>query len=223
MTLIETMIVVVLIALLTGTLMFGSGVLGGANRRAAASLVVAGVRKGLAHANATGKPVRLAIHINEGRLVLEEASSTKVLRRDPNHEEKKDFDLGASILADAEAAAEAILSGGGGPKVSFSAVDVLGQDGDSPGRDLGSGIKVALVRTQNDPEPLTQGTAYLHFWPGGVTERAVIQVMKRGDDSDEGLTVEVSALTGRATIKRGLIDLPDAVFDEDEEFSEREP
>lgn len=223
MTLIEIMIVVFLIAVLTGTLLFGSGMFTGANRRAAASLVVAGVRKGLAHANTTGKPVRLAMNLDSGRLILEESSSSEALRADPNAEleEETPLDPGAALLADAEAMAEQILSGAPGTSNSFTPVDLLGSDGETPGRDLGSGIRVIKVQTEHDDEATDSGTAYIYFWPGGVTERAIVQIVQRSDDLDEGLTVVVSPLTGRADIKRGRIELPEELFD-DEDYSERD-
>ena len=80
MTLIEILIVISLMALLAGTVMFGSGMMGGAEQRAAAQLVVNGVRKGMARANTTGKPVRLVIDFETKSLVLEESSSTLALR-----------------------------------------------------------------------------------------------------------------------------------------------
>lgn len=223
MTLIEIMIVVFLIAVLTGTLLFGSGMFTGANRRAAASLVVAGVRKGLAHANTTGKPVRLAMNLDSGRLILEESSSSEALRADPNAEveEEVPVDPGAALLADAEAMAEQILSGAPGTSNSFTPVDLLGSDGETPGRDIGSGIRFVKVQTEHDDEATENGTAYIYFWPGGVTERAIVQVVQRSDDLDEGLTVVVSPLTGRAEIKRGRIELPEELFD-DEDYSERD-
>ncbi len=224
MTLIEIMIVVFLIAVLTGTLLFGSGMFTGANRRAAASLVVAGVRKGLAHANTTGKPVRLAMNIDSGRLILEESSSSEALRADPNAEdvdEDEPLDSGAALLADAEAVAEQILSGAPGTSTSFTPVDLLGSDGDAPGREVGSGIRFVKVQTEHDDEASESGTAYIYFWPGGVTERAIVQIAERSNELDEGLTVVVSPLTGRADIKRGRIELPEELFD-DEDYSERD-
>jgi general secretion pathway protein H len=222
MTLIEIMIVVGLMALLTATLILGSGVLLGANRRAAATLVVAGVRKGIAHANTTGKPVRLVLDMENERVILEESGSSLMLRKSDEEEEmelEEAQDAGDRLFADAEALADSILSGAGSSGDRFSAIDALGQDGDSPGRDLGSGIHFVKVQTEHDEKPIEDGQAYILFWPGGLTERAVVQIAQKGDD--EGLTVVVSPLTGRAVIERGLVDLPEEVFDA-EEFSERD-
>jgi general secretion pathway protein H len=75
------------------------------------------------------------------------------------------------------------------------------------------------VQTEHDEEGVTEGVAYIHFWPGGVTERAIVQIARAGDD--EGVTVVVSPLTGRAQIERGFVELPEDLL-EGEEYSERE-
>lgn len=220
MTLIEIMIVVGLMGLLMATLILGSGALLGANRRAAATLIVAGVRKGIAHANTTGKPARLVLDMENERLILEESGSSLVLRKSDEEEEiEAEKDAGDELLADAEAMADAILAGSASSGDGFSPIDALGQDGDAPGRDLGSGVEFVKIQTEHDEKPIEDGQAYIHFWPGGLTERAVVQIGRKGDD--DGLTVVVSPLTGRAVIERGYVDLPEEVFDA-EEYSERD-
>lgn len=222
MTLIEIIIVLALMALLMGTLVLGSGALIGANRRAAATLIVSGVRKGLAHANTTGKPVRLRMDLEANRVILEESSSRQVLRKTDEQEEAEEAekaDAGEALLAEVEAMAESLLSGAstGGP--SFSPIESLGQDGDAPGRELGGKIRFVRVQTEHDQEPIEDGDAFLYFWPGGQTERAVIQIAQVGDD--DGMTVVVSPLTGRADIQKGFVSLPEEVLD-GEEYSEAE-
>jgi general secretion pathway protein H len=213
MSLIEILIVLALIALVTGAMLSGTGLLGSAEQRAAASLMVSAVRKGLAVANATGKPTRLAIDLETSRVVLEQSSSVLAVRSAPLTGEK----LVQSAEAEALAEGEEITSGMRKHRPSFLPVEALGQDGDLPGRFLGRNVKVGLVHTEHDEEPVTEGQAYLYFWPGGVTERAVVQLAQ---GTHEGLTVTVSPLTGRARIERGKVPLPEGRFGED--FSERE-
>ena len=67
---------------------------------------------------------------------------------------------------------------------------------------------------EHDDEPRTSGKAYLYFFPGGSTERAAVQLKRKGDDT--GLTVTVSGLTGRAKVERGHVDLPPPRTDVDE-------
>jgi general secretion pathway protein H len=94
----------------------------------------------------------------------------------------------------------------------------FGADGEGSERELGTGIRFLQVQTEHDLEPRTEGQAYLYFWPGGGTERAAIQIGRQGDTT--GLTVLVSALTGRARLQRGRVELEEGRRDLD--FQERE-
>jgi general secretion pathway protein H len=80
----------------------------------------------------------------------------------------------------------------------------LGAHAEADGRELGAGIRYLGVHTEHDDQIRTKGRAYLYFWPGGGTERAVIQ-LARGDD--DVLSVLVSPLSGRAKVQRGKIEL----------------
>jgi len=215
-TLVEVLIVVVLIALLAGGVIFGSGMLGSSKLRSAATLVATAVRAGIARANSTGRPTRLALDLEGERVTLEEATSSRMLR------EKSKPAGGAQVATEAEQAAKAeserILDGPKAPRTGFVAVPAFA---DSPtGRELGGGIDLVQVETEHDEEPVTSGRAYVYFWPGGIAERAHVQLRRAGDP--EGLTVIVSALTGRTRVERGRQDLPKARSDKEEDQGERE-
>ena len=62
---------------------------------------------------------------------------------------------------------------------------------------LGEGVSYALIYTAHREDPAEDGRAALYFFPGGLTELAVIQLR-----DDEGFinSVEVHPLTGRCTI-----------------------
>lgn len=209
---------VVLIAVLSGAIVFGSGLVADTRLRTAAALVVNGIRLGLTRANSTGHPARLVFDFDEQRVILEETSSLKMLR------EKGDSKTGgAEAATEAEKAAveeaERILDGPKAERASFQPVKQFGFDGSdaSSGRELGSGIAYRMVQTEHDDVAVTGGRAYLYFWPGGRTETAVIQLERSTDDA---VTVSVSALTGRAHIQRGEVALPEPRSDG--QYSERE-
>ena len=63
--------------------------------------------------------------------------------------------------------------------------------------------------------------AYLYFWPGGQTERANIQ-LKVGESTNEkeAMTLVVSPLTGKVTVKDGAVPL--TTPEDDKAASERE-
>jgi general secretion pathway protein H len=222
-TLVEVLIVVALIGLLAGGAIFGSGMLGSSRLRGAATLVATAVRAGIARTNTTGKPTRLVLDLEAETVTLEEATSTRMLR------EKGKPAAGAQAAAaelaakEAEQAAkaesESILEGPKAPRPGFQAVPAFADD--KNGRSLGGGVDVVQVETEHDEEPVTSGRAYVYFWPGGVAERAHIQLRRVGDNTG-GLTVIVSALTGRTRVEKGRVDLPKTRSDKEEDQGERE-
>jgi len=209
---VELLVVVALIALLAGTVMMGPGFMAGNRMRSAATMIVSGVRLGLTRASSTGRPTRLAFDLDSGKVTLEEASSSVVLR-EQNKIGKSNTDTATELERQARAESEHILSGPVVPRPSFKPVAAFsatsGEAG--PARPLGNGIDFISVQTDHDEEPHTSGHAYLYFFPGGTTERASVQLKRRGDDT--GLTVMVSGLTGRAKIESGRVDLPAARSD----------
>ena len=221
MTLLELVIAIALIGLLSGSLLFGRNALVGTRVKSAATLMVSSVRFGLARANATGKPARLVIDFDKKQLSIEEASGSLMLR-----EKSEDQTGGAepATVAENKARAEAdrIIEGPHAPRARFSklsgvkgAIEEL-----SNGRALGDGVELVQVRTEHDEEVIKEGRAYIYFWPGGTTERAIIQLKKAGD-KESALTVVLSPLTGRAKIEKGAVDFPEPRGFNDE-YSERD-
>jgi general secretion pathway protein H len=207
LTLVELLIVVALIAVIGGSVLMGPGMLEGSRLKSAATLIVSGVRLGLARASTTGKPTRLSFDLDNGKLTLEESSSSVVLR-----EHTKDSSSGAApaneLEKKAHAESERILEGPHSPRPTFRPVAGFNSAAGDTGlaRSLGGGVEFISVQTDHDDEARTSGHAYLYFFPGGTTERASVQLKRRGDDT--GLTITVSGLTGRAKIERGRVDLP---------------
>jgi general secretion pathway protein H len=213
-TLIEVLIVVALLALLTGAVAFGTGMVGGSRLRAGASLVISSVRMALARANATGRPVRLVFDFEQESVTLEESSSAMLREKEEGKSTGGGAEAATELEKEARAEAEKILEGPRAPRPEFRAVKGLG----SVGRQLEPGITFRQVQTEHDGEPREEGRAYLYFWPGGETEHAAVQLKRRGDD--DGLTVLVSALTARARVVPSWVDLPEPRSDG--EYSERE-
>ncbi len=221
LTLLEVLIVVLLIALLVGSVLLGPGALRSSQVRGAATLIISGVRLAAARANTTGRPTRLVFDLDEKRLLLEEAAGSHFART------RTEVAGGADAATDAEKAAreesEKVLEGPRVPRQRFTPVPVL-TDPDDPtrGRPFGSGVDLSRVQTEHDEEPITHGRAYLYFWPGGLTEHATVY-LKRAGGSDEGMTVVIRALTGRASVEKGKVDLELPREDRDVEgLSERD-
>ncbi len=210
LTLIELVIAIALVALLSAALLFGKGALAGARLRATATTIVSAVRFAQTRTSSTGRPARLVLDLEHEQLQLEEAPGSVMLR-----EKGKDPSGGAADSTEGEkkahAEAERILEGPKAPRPAF--VKLSGVTGGveelSKGRPVGDGVEIVSVQTEHDEEPITEGRAYVYFWPGGTTERAVVHLKRVGDSDDEGLTVELSPLTGRAQIEKGKVDLPE--------------
>jgi general secretion pathway protein H len=210
LTLVEVLIVIALIGVLTGAVVFGSGLLAGNRQRAAAMLIITGVRLGLTHANATGRPVRMVFDLDDDTVSLQETNGRMLRVKDKGASTGAGAEPATSAERQAEQESERILDGPRPPRPEFTPIKSFDRDTKDPkkGRSLGRDIEFREVQTDHDDQPRKKGNAYLYMWPGGETERAVIQLHEKGQNGDDdGLTVVVSPLTGRAAIRRGRIDL----------------
>lgn len=210
LTLVEVLIVIALIGLLSGAAVFGSGMLAGSRQREAAMLIVTGVRLGMTHANSTGRPVRLVFDLDHNTVNLQETNGRMLVVKEKGASTGGGAAPATSAERQAKEESERILNGPRPPRPTFTPVKSFDSDVKNPskGRSLGRDIEFREVQTEHDGEPRRKGDAYLYIWPGGETERAVIQIHEKGHDSDDdGLTVVVSPLTGRAAIRRGRVDL----------------
>ena len=122
---------------------------------------------------------------------------------------------------------ERLVKGPTAPRTHFKkvnmgllAVDIDSQDKGNT-RSLPAGISFRSLQTGHDDVPKTGDRAYLYFWPGGQTERAVIQLRigKSTEDSDT-MTLVVAPLTGNVAVKSGPVPLTNPR--DDSEASERE-
>ncbi len=211
MTLVEILVVLALIAIMAATAMAGSGSVGASRMRGAATAIVSLAKVAITRANATGHPVRMVFNLQTKTVGLEESATGRMLRAKPS----------ASAIAAAAASgtpgfekaaereASSFLAGAQSARPSFVAATgiELGDERLEPeGHELGTHIEYIQVQSEHDEEPVTEGKAFLYFWPGGGTEWSSIQLRVVGQQ--EGLTILVSPLTGRARIKKGRLDLP---------------
>jgi general secretion pathway protein H len=218
--LVEVLLVVALMAIMSGIVVSGSGMLSGTRMRSAGALIMSSIRMAITRANSIGRPVRIVFDLDAGRMMMEETRG-RMLRV---ASEKEGAKAGAEAATEAEQEAaeyaRGIVQGPKAPQAAFTPVAAFAADGEDAalGRELGTGIRFVQVQTEHDGEPRVEGRAYLYFWPGGGTERAAIQISRAGDV--RGLTVLVNALTGRARLERGRVELEEARHDGD--LQERE-
>jgi general secretion pathway protein H len=235
MTLIEIMVVMVLIAVVVVGVIGGTGQLGGARLKHAATAISGAVKVAYTRATATSKSLRLVFDIDASTMWLEEGDAPMLVQ---SKDKDKSGNGGADPATDAERLA---LEEGAdilqGPKVAHAhfhpvagitmTADQVTVDKDgtpSGGKGpikLPRGITFRQVQTGHDTDPRTKGRAYLYFWPGGLTERGAIQV-RLGDSTEDSdtLTLALAPLTGKVTVKSGPVAL--VIPTDDKSASERE-
>jgi general secretion pathway protein H len=67
-------------------------------------------------------------------------------------------------------------------------------------RDLEGDISFRKVFSPHEKEPREEGRAYVYFFPGGVTEHAIIQLTDNDEQEEHVYSIEIHPLTGRAVI-----------------------
>lgn len=223
MTLIEVLIVMALMGLILSAVVLGSGQLSSSKMRHTSTMITGAIRVAFARATSTSKTVRLVMDFEESQIWLEEGDQPHLTQ---SKDESGTGGAAAATQEEREALAESgrILKGPTAPRTSFKEIDAMGLAASAPGKGhkaLDSNIKFRRVQTAHDFEERKSGRAYLYFWPGGQTERASIQ-LRVGSDDDENraVTLLVSPLTGKVTVKDGAIAIPKPV--DEKEASERE-
>jgi general secretion pathway protein H len=203
LTLIELLVTIAVVALVTTGALMGSGALVNSRMRGATSMISGAIRIAFTRASATSRPNRLVFDIDSSKVILEETSDPVLVRKD-------DTTGGSAPATDEEKQAQEeaarIVKGPRIPRPTFAPVKALGFDDPdtSGGRSLGKGVRFRKIETGHSPDGQTSGRAYLYFWPGGQTERASIQLGPAGsNESDDGMSILVSPLTGRARIVGG--------------------
>ena len=209
LTLIEILVVLSIVAVVTGVALMGSMQLPSARLRGAATMMTSAIKVAYTRATATSKTLRLVMDLDRRRIWLEESSAPMLVQS-----KDKSPAGGADPVTEAERAAleggEKLLKGPAIPKPRFKPINTFGF-GDSAAvkgaKPLGRGVSFRSVQTAHDDAPRHEGRAYLYFWPGGLTERAAIQ-LHIGEGADEAtLTLAVAPLTGKVTVKSGPAEL----------------
>jgi general secretion pathway protein H len=211
LTLIEIIVVMSLIAVVTAAVLGGSMQLPSSRLRRSITMIASAIKVGYTRATATSRSLRLVMDLDRQKVWLEESDAPMLVQT-------KDTTGtgGADPVTQAEKQAvvetDKVLSGPRIPKAQFHKMDTTGFGDAEDGRDgkpLQHGITFRSVQTAHDDAPRTTGRAYLYFWPGGLTERASIQ-LRIGDSIEESRTLTLlvaSPLTGKVTVKAGPSEL----------------
>jgi general secretion pathway protein H len=217
-TLVELLVVVAIVGMVMGGVLMGTGTIGNANLRGAATMITGAIRIAYTRASATSRPNRLVLDFEDRSVWLEETTDQMTLAIG-------DLAGGAQGATQAEREAvdqaERILKGPEKARAAFREVEAFGM-GESHGkRTLGAGVRFRTVLTGHLPDGQTEGRAYLYFWPGGQTERASIQLVRgSATGKNDGLSLIVTPLTGKVSIEAGA--KPMLALRDDGTSSERE-
>ena len=223
LTLIEIIVVLAIIAVVVVGTLVGSNQLPSARLKRSATMLVSAIKVAFTRATSTSRDLRIVLDFGHEQIWIEEADIPMLVQ-------SKDLAGagGADPVTDLEraaiAAGEDIIKGPPIPKPHFHAIEQFGfgdVEGGKGGKPLQQGITFRSVQAAHDDTAHTRGRAYLYFWPGGLTERASIQ-LRIGDSEEESrtLTLIVSPLTGRVSIKGGPVDIVKPT--DDKSASERE-
>ncbi len=223
-TLIELLVVCAIIAVLTVAVVAGSNQLPSARLKRSTTMLASAIKVAYSRATATSKHLRIVLDFEQNAIWMEEADAPMLVQ-------SKDLTGtgGANPATEAERLAVAegarIMQGVTIPKPSFHPIEAMGfgeQEGTVKGaKKLQRGITFREVQSGHDENPVTTGRAYIYFWPGGLTERSSIQLrIGASPEDNQTLTVLVSPLTGKVSIKGGPVALKKSV--DDKADSERE-
>lgn len=201
-TLLEIMVVMLIAGMMMSSAVVGFTAVRRGRLRAGAVHLAAAMRFAYVHALSTGRPTRLVLPINDGRVWIEDTEDAHVL--DPHDplrlggaagaEGGEGGDDAASAEEDARRRAALITElRPRMPRAEFSRPE----GGRFRERQLEDGVVTARVYTQHEDEPRSEGTGYIYFFPGGVCERAVVHL--RGADGVI-YSVTLNGLSGRTQI-----------------------
>jgi general secretion pathway protein H len=210
LTLIEIIVVISIVAIVMGVAVAGSMQLPSARLRKSATLIASAIKVGYTRATSTSRDLRLVMDLGQEKIWLEETDVPMLVQS-----KATTSNAGAEAVTEAERAAlqegDKIVKGPPVAKPSFHALDTYGfgdvEEGKG-GKPLQRGIRFRQVQTAHDDAARTDGRAYLYFWPGGLTERASIQIrIGESEEDHQTLTLLVSPLTGKVTVKGGPVEL----------------
>lgn len=203
-TLVEVLISLTIIALVTGMAVFGMGMTESARLKTSSISVVGALRAASVHATAISRPVRLVFDIDNGKITMEAGDSPIFLKRQA-------AERSAEYLAKkAEATAARVSEGAQDVSSNFSPTKAFRFP--ESGIELERGIRIRQIQTEHAPDAVTDGKAYLYFFPTGQTETASIQLRtSNADESDDGnfITITVAPLTAKAAIQKGRLPMPE--------------
>jgi len=233
LTLIEMMVVLLVILLVTVAMVVGYGRLPATALKHEAVRVAATLRAGYDGAAASGAYHRMVIDIDEGTFKVERCEGKVQVKR--AHDVKEEMDRmkdeaekAARLAEESQSqivsqspgqqpvSLESLLTGvasppggavgGSGGEATARCVPMRGELG--KGQRLGEHPKVSFSRVwvAHLEEPAAHGKVFIHFFPLGTAEKAVIEL---GTDADNKFSIALQPISGRIDMMQGQMRRPE--------------
>ena len=222
-TLIELTIALAIAAMITTVTLSGVSSLTGANLRSSAIELTGAIKMNYDRAVMLKRTQRLVMDIdkglwwvefNEDRFALSQARAEGNKGASSEGKEKSIFDDTNDSIFDDDVDQEVKKAMAGAALANFTADEgAIGKR-----RPLPSGTCFSRIWTEHQEEAFTQGIAYLHFFPGGWTEPARIEMVDSDcankedpstDRNGDYKTLKIFPLTGRVRSYDRKLELPD--------------
>jgi len=211
-TLIEVILVVAIIAVVVTGATLGLGAITRTRLRSSAYRVMSAAQFAYNRSLTQGTTTRLHFDFEKNTMAVEETESPVTLATEEQLEADEGqavdpWDLARSRLEEPLSPVE--------PTSPFQPISnqsgkVLDRYTAKP---VGDGIAVHALITPHETDGRTDGEGSIYFFPGGLTEHAVVQL---SDSSDTVYSVEIHPLTGNARIHNFAYEPLDELDDEGE-------
>ncbi len=211
-TLIEVILVIAIIAVVVTGATFGLGAITRTRLRSSAFKVMSATRFAYNRSLTQGTTTRLHFDFEKNTMAVEETDTPVTLAT----EEQLESDAGDAV--DPWDLARSRLEKPLSPVQPTSPFHpITNQSGKVldryTARPVGNGISIHGLSTPHETDKRTDGEGSVYFFPGGLTEHAVIQL---SDSSDTVYSVEIHPLTGEARIHSFAYEPLDELDDEGE-------
>jgi prepilin-type N-terminal cleavage/methylation domain-containing protein len=199
MTLVEIISVLVVIGLAAGGLGLSISALNRTDLKSSCNRIIAAARYAYNRASIYGTTVRIAFDIPSAQISLEESHGRIVLARkdDERLTNAEEIDENRDVDVDPWQAAQSRLGESFKPNLGASSFGPIAGASRFTKVELGRRINITRLIVAHEPEPREQGHGSIYFFPGGITEHAVIHLSQ---GSDTVYAVEIHPLTGRGKV-----------------------
>ncbi|MGB5695250.1 MAG: prepilin-type N-terminal cleavage/methylation domain-containing protein [Polyangiales bacterium] len=211
-TLIEVLLVIAIIAVVVTGATFGLGAVTRTRLRSSAFRVASAARFAYNRSLTHGTTTRLRFDLDANTMAVEETETPVTLAT----EAQLDGDAGDAVdpwdLARSrlETPLNRIEPVSPFQPITNESGKVLERYGAQP---IGDAISILALITPHETDKRTDGEGSIYFFPGGLTEHAVVQLT---DSSETVYSVEIHALTGDAQIHNFAYEPLDELEDEGE-------